>query len=145
MTDGLRRFSREFKLSAVHRMDGCGNVCALARELGVKRKLLYQWRDRYRQEGEAGLRGRGRPRRGTSPPPPQKTCLAREGAAAGSAPEAVDAALAAAQRRIAELERKIGQQELDLDFFQRALRRVGAPRPASGGNGAMAFTPSSKP
>jgi hypothetical protein len=34
----------------------------------------------------------------------------------------------AAARRIAELEQKIGQQQLDLDFFRAALRHVGAPR-----------------
>jgi len=31
---------------------------------------------------------------------------------------------AAAARRIAELERKIGQQQLELDFFRAALRHV---------------------
>jgi transposase len=29
-----------------------------------------------------------------------------------------------ARRRIAELERKIGQQQLELDFFRQALRQV---------------------
>jgi hypothetical protein len=29
-----------------------------------------------------------------------------------------------AKRRIAELERKIGQQELEIDFFERALQRI---------------------
>jgi hypothetical protein len=51
--------------------------------------------------------------------------------------------LAAAEKRIAELERKIGQQQVELDFFQRALRQVGASRPISG-PGAKASTPSSK-
>jgi hypothetical protein len=44
------------------------------------------------------------------------------------APPAVAAAgegeLARAQRRVADLERKIGQQQVDLDFFRRALRHV---------------------
>jgi transposase-like protein len=39
-----RRFSREFKERAVRRMKD-GNVAALARELRVRRKLLYEWRD----------------------------------------------------------------------------------------------------
>jgi hypothetical protein len=34
----------------------------------------------------------------------------------------------AAARRIAELERKIGQQALELDFFRAALRHVREPR-----------------
>jgi transposase len=32
--------------------------------------------------------------------------------------------LGRAQRRVAELERKIGQQQVDLVFFRRALRHV---------------------
>jgi hypothetical protein len=39
------------------------------------------------------------------------------------APQPVDA-LAKAERRIAELEQKVGRQELELDFFQRALQQV---------------------
>ena len=38
--------------------------------------------------------------------------------------------MARAQRRIAELERKVGQQQLDMDFFQRALRQVEGSRAA---------------
>jgi hypothetical protein len=52
--------------------------------------------------------------------------------------------LTQARRRIAELERKIGQQLVDLDFFQRALRQVREARRASGGPGATASTRSSK-
>ena len=36
-----RIFDREFKLAAVSRMLGGENVSALARQLGVRRKLLY--------------------------------------------------------------------------------------------------------
>ena len=63
-------------------------------------------------------------------------------AAVGS--PAVPDDLATAQRRIAELERKIGQQQLELDFFQRALRQVSEPRRPSDGSGAMPSTRSSK-
>jgi hypothetical protein len=40
--------------------------------------------------------------------------------------------LLAARKRIADLERKVGQQELELDFFGEALRRIkaGAKRSA---------------
>jgi transposase len=66
-----------------------------------------------------------------------------------TAPSAVESwavpdALATAQRRIAELERKIGQQQLELDFFQRALRQVSEQRRPSDGPGAMPSTRSSK-
>jgi transposase len=39
-------------------------------------------------------------------------------------------AMEAANRKIAELERKVGQQALELDFFQQTLRRFKEPRPA---------------
>ena len=42
---GARRLSREFKLAALARMAAGENVSALSREFGVRRKLLYQWRD----------------------------------------------------------------------------------------------------
>src|SRR5258707_5509654 len=56
-----RRFSREFKLAALARMAAGENVSALARELGVRRKYLYQWRERFRAGGPVALRSRGRP------------------------------------------------------------------------------------
>jgi transposase len=49
-----------------------------------------------------------------------------------------------ATRRIAELERKVGQQHLELDFFRQALRQVEAKRRPIDGSGAKPSTPSSK-
>ena len=57
---GARRLSREFKLAALARMAAGENVSALGRELGVRRKLLYQWRDTVRRGGAEALRGVGR-------------------------------------------------------------------------------------
>ena len=55
------RFSREFKLEALRRMEAGENVSVLARELGVSRKSIYQWRNRYRLGGGNALRShRGR-------------------------------------------------------------------------------------
>ena len=59
-----RVFSREFKLDAVSRMEAGENVSALSRELVVRRKLLYEWRDAWRAGGEPALRPPGRPRKG---------------------------------------------------------------------------------
>jgi transposase len=42
--DEPQRFSREFKLEAVKRMQAGENVSVLARELGVSRKSIYKWR-----------------------------------------------------------------------------------------------------
>jgi hypothetical protein len=49
-----------------------------------------------------------------------------------------------ARARIAELERKVGQQQLELDFFQQALRQVGGARRPSAGPGVPASTRSSR-
>jgi len=58
---GRRRFSREFKLAAVRRMAEGANVSQLARELGISRKGLYEWRDKLSKGGPAALRRAGRP------------------------------------------------------------------------------------
>src|SRR5258708_37576819 len=129
-----RVFSREFKLSAVRRMLAGENVSALSRELAVLRKDLYVWRDRFRAGGPEALRSRRRPRKMVPierpPDPPPDPSGARE--------------LAAARRRIADLERKVGQQQVELDFFQRALRQVREARRPIGAPGVAASTPSSK-
>jgi transposase len=132
-----RIFSREFKVSVIRRMLTGENVSAIARELQVRRKDLYVWQERFRAGGAEALRGRGRPpKRVTRAAPSATVDLAAEDLAAED--------LAAAQRRIAELERKIGQQQLELDFFQRALRQVSRRRRPSDGHGAMPSTRSSK-
>jgi transposase len=129
----VRVFSREMKLAAVRRMLAGENVSALARELKVLRKDLYKWRASFRAGGPAALRGRGRPR---------KLVPAEPSDAAASAPPEVE--LTKAQRHIAELERKIGQQQVELDFFRQALRQVGGKRRPSDGPGAGASTRSSR-
>ena len=133
----VRVFSRAFKVAAINRMLAGESVSALARELALRRKLLYEWRDALRGGGPEALRGPGRPR---------KAVAAAGGARAGGAAAAPSPAmeLAAARQRIAELERKVGQQQLDLDFFRQALRQVGTTRPPSNRRGAPASTPSSR-
>jgi transposase len=133
-----RVFSREFKIGIVCRMLAGENVSALARELKMTRKDLYAWRDRFQAGGPEALRGRGRP------PKAEAAGLAASGATAQAAAETPAAELEAARKRIAELERKVGQQQLDLDFFQRALRHVGAPRQAGTKPGVTGSTKSSK-
>src|ERR1700746_2883992 len=59
-TNEPSRYSREFKLEALRRMEAGENVSDLARQLGVSRKSIYQWRNRYRLGGSKALRGRGR-------------------------------------------------------------------------------------
>jgi transposase len=125
----IRVFSRELKLKVVRRMLAGENVSALAREIKVLRKDLYVWRDRFRSGGPEALRGRGRPRK-TAP--------------AGVAKPAASSQPDAARKRIAELERKIGQQQIELDFFRQALRQVKGARRPSDGAGVTRSTRSSK-
>lgn len=134
--DPGRRFSREVKLAAVQRMAAGANVSKLARELGVSRKGLYQWRKQFQIGGASALREGGR--------------LQRSAATSGEQPEAgalqssTSDELLRAIARIAELERLVGQQAADIDFFQKALQHVGTARQRSGKPGGTASTPSSK-
>lgn len=132
-----RRFSREFKLSALSRMDAGENVSALSRDLKVRRKLLYEWRDAYRAGGEEALRGPGRPRKGT-------LVVGSKGQGVSSPrPPGGGNNLEAARRRIAELERKVGQQALEADFLEQALQLLEIsrrPRARTGARASLALS-----
>ena len=119
-----RVFSKEFKVGVVERILNGESVSALHHELKIKRNILYRWRDAYRAEGEAGL---SRPR-GRRPGPVQG---ARPTTAKGAQGEA---------KRIAELERKIGQQALEIDFLARAFKRVKEDRQRNTEAGDQAST-----
>jgi len=123
-------FSREFKLSAIERMLSGEDTKALARELGVDPKHLHQWCHRFRIGGAEGVRQAGRPR---------KPVVSEEERA-----KTRTADLASARKYVAELEAKIGQQQVDLDFFRQALRQVREARRPSDGSGVTASTRSSK-
>lgn len=48
-----KRFSKAFKIEAVRQLERGGtSASSLARQLGVKRPQLYEWRDQYRELGE---------------------------------------------------------------------------------------------
>ena len=53
-----QRYSSELRRQAVERMNACGNIVGLARELGVSRRVLYQWRDRLEQTDSSPGRSR---------------------------------------------------------------------------------------
>jgi transposase-like protein len=128
MSKGKRRvYSREFKLSAVKRALAGESVEALSRELGVPSGHMYKWRQHYRAGGAEALRPACRPRKGTE-------AVERE---AGKD-------LVTARARISELERKVGQQQLELDFFRAALRQVEGARRPNDGPGERTSTRSSR-
>ena len=125
-----RQFSTAFKEQVVARLESGEKIGAVAEEIGVKRKLLYQWRDAHRAMGAAGLdRKRGRK---VGWRPPSSAFPASSGPASPDAgPSAAGNAdeLARAEARIAELERVIGRQQADLHFFREALRLWDATSP----------------
>jgi transposase-like protein len=124
MSKRRARYSAEFKQDAVSRMGQGGmTITALAKQLGVRRKFLYLWRERLGAGGKAALeRPVGRPpgslSKNISPPTPS-----------------------AAELRIAELERLLGRKQVELDFFKRTFEHVrgaAAHRTSDGGKGSIA-------
>lgn len=109
-----RRHSLEFKRQAVERMKSCENVHALARELGIERKLLYTWK--YQ------LEGRPEPRR------------ANLGIAAEDRKEKQ------LRDEIAKLKSALADKTLENDFFRSALLKIKEARQKSTGTGASAST-----
>jgi transposase-like protein len=79
-------------------MKACNDVTALVRELQVSRSQVYRWRDEAL---------------GRVPAPSLRT-----------AAEIQEKREEQQRRRIAELERLVARQALDLDFFKGALLRI---------------------
>ena len=113
--------SAEIKRRAVHRLAAGEAASDVAADLKVQRQRLYEWQEQARRGGLEALRGPGRPRKGALDGPPLRSAILNDGAAA--------------RRRIAELERKIGEQQADLDFFRQALRHVKARQQVAGVSG----------
>ncbi len=126
MSKKRKSYSAEFKQEAVRRMAQATTISGLAEELGVRRKLLYQWRHQLEAEGRAGLeRRRGRPpgskSQTVSPPRPS-----------------------ASELRIAELERLLGRKQLEVDFLKRAFEQVRGAAPNRTSDGDKASIGASK-
>ena len=113
-----QRYSREFQERAVRRMKLGDNIAQLARELGVHRTCLYRWKR------QLGLRPQGRKR------------AVRE--------DWRDRRIETLEAKIGRLERIVGGQWQELDFFESALRRI-EKRDTMTGDGASASTPRSAP
>ena len=104
--DGRRRFSREFKIAAVQRVMEGEQTGAVARDLDIKFRVLWGWKKRVAERGEEYLHELGRPKQWQQP--------------AGKA----DAPGGSQQRRMAELERLVGRQQMEIRFLAKALRQV---------------------
>jgi transposase len=109
-------------------MASTDSIRGLAAELSINSRSLYHWRARFETGGLEALRRLGRPSR-------------HDTAEAEPPPAPVDVTdLAQAQRQIGELQRKIGRQQLELDFFRTALQRVRERQPKKGGSGETPST-----
>jgi transposase len=130
MSTGKRRvFSREVKLSAIKRVLAGESGAAVCRDLKISRGHLSMWCAQYRRHGPEGLRPAHRPFKvpGTMELDPVAKAMRVND-------------LGLARKRIAALESKIGQQQVELDFFQRALRNIGEAHRPSDGLGVRAST-----
>lgn len=132
-----RRHTRAFKLSAIARLQGASDVTALASELSVDRGLLYKWKRAFGMGGEAALRFPGQR---TAPVFPSAGSRATS-AVAGAPGESVSGVAGPSAPGVADLERKVAQQALELDFFRAALQHFAGLRRTSGGSGGTGSTP----
>ncbi len=116
-----RRHSHEFRVEIARRMLNGECVKALSEEYSLPRSMMYRWRDAYRRSGPEGLQRRiGRPPGSGSKP----TAIAKS-----SAEETL-------RRRVAELERTIGRQSVEIDFFKGVFKRLEAQPKAPRRGGA---------
>jgi transposase len=83
-----RQFTKEFKMTAVRRLEQGVSLAEVARALEVNPNVLHRWRREFRN----AFPGNGKPRW--------------------------------SEGRIAELERKIGQQAVEIDFLEGCLQRI---------------------
>ena len=113
--DGRRRFTRDFKIAAVRRVLEGEDLGSVARDLEIRFGLLWRWKKRVVEEGEEHLYDIG----------------GRSGTQASSGE-------ASKERRIAELERLVGRQQLEIRFLDKALRRVEELRQEKNGDGGAA-------
>jgi transposase len=111
----VKTYSKEFKLEAVRRMKTCKTISSLSKELGVGRRFLYKWREQLQTEGEEALaRKPGQPRS-------REQLAASAKRARAAAKKKVQGSL---QKRIAELERRLGAKQMEVDFFRRTFEHV---------------------
>ena len=104
-------YSRDFKISVMRAMDAGESGGRVARRMQVSPKLIERWWAEWRARGEASFPGSGR----------------------RTLPK-----LAAEERTVAELERKIGQLTLENDFLKKALQHFREYHPPAVVSGATA-------
>lgn len=106
-----QQYPRELKIALMREIDSGKSTSWVARNYQLSPKRLEVWKSEWRAKGELAFPGTG-----TRPQPK------------------LDA------ERIAELERKIGQQAMEIDFLKKALRRFRAQTLPIVGDGAISST-----
>jgi transposase-like protein len=112
-----RRHTMEFKGKAVEQMKAWGYILQLARDLDIESKLLYTWKHQFE--------GRPEPRHANYMETPEETLEKK------------------LRQEIALLKQALADRQLEIDFFQGALRRIEEGRQKSTANGDPASTPKS--
>ena len=114
---GRQRVGRhpiEYRRMVVERMKQCNNITALAKELGLERKLMYNWREQL------------------DPPSvvrrPPGTPVSRE---------------AKLEQEVDRLKGALADKTLELDFFKAALQKVEARRRQKKNSGGKTSTTTS--
>jgi transposase-like protein len=125
------RYPTAYKIKAIKRVERGEGVLPVARELGISRKLLHDWIKAWKAHGPEGLNRKPGPKPGPRKLKPVPTYDDKR------------SALAQAKARIVELERLVGRQQMDIDFFRKALRALG--RPVVQGKNVSASSKSSEP
>jgi transposase-like protein len=110
-------YSRDLKIAAMRALDAGETGGQVARRLQVSPKLLERWRGEWRARGEAAFPGQGKRQPG----------MAHDD-----------------ERRVAELERKIGQMTVENDFLKKALAHFREHHPPAVVSGADVCTGKSK-
>ena len=103
MSFSRRKFTKEFKLAAVRRLETGASMAEVARACELNPNVLHRWRREFRQGPGNVFPGLGKRRW-------------EEG-------------------RVAQLERKIGQQALEIDFLKGCLQRIEEQRMLQVSNG----------
>ena len=103
-------YTRDLKIAAMRALDAGSTTAEIARKYQLSPKLLERWRGEWRAQGELAFPGIGKRR--------------------VHEPALEDA------RRIAELERKIGQLTMENDFLKKALQHFKDHHPPDVVNGA---------
>ncbi len=89
-----QEYSRELKITVMREIDSGRGMAEVARAYQISPKRLEGWRSEWRAKGELAFPGKG------ARPPVRLQA-----------------------ERIAELERKIGQQAMEIDFLKKTLQR----------------------